>query len=152
MENSGEKIINLEEIKKEKLEKEEIPFLRNELKKIRGKTKEICDRKEEKPGFFHGEEIIDIDVDELTDDDLLLYKDLKEFAREKISFDEYFKELSLHRLSVGEHVVNIVGKKPNFDFRNDSRVGFLAWVANRAMYEYYRHKVKARENNKKAAA
>ena len=47
-----------------------------------------------------------------------------------------FKELSLHRLLVGQHIADMIEKNPNFDFMKDSRVAFSAWVVNRAMDEY----------------
>ncbi len=152
MESSKTKIIDLEKIKNEKLEKEEIPFLRNELKKIQEKTKKTCDRGDKESGFFHGAEIISIDIDKLADDDLLLYKDLKDFTREKMPFDEYFKELSLHRLSIGEHLADIAEKNPNFDFRDDPRAAFSAWVVNRALGEYYQQKVRTRKGSKEKVA
>ncbi len=135
MENNESKLINLSEAKKEKLEKEEIVFLRHELEKVKEKTKEECE-KDKKSGFFHGAEILDVNLGELADDDVLLYKDLKDFLRKKLPFNEMFKELSLHRSLVGQHVADMVEKNPDFDFTKDSRVAFSAWVVNRAMTEY----------------
>ncbi len=149
MENLETKIVDLKEMKKEKLEKEEIPLLRRELEKVKEKTREKYE-KDKKSGFFHGSEILDANINELFDDDILLYKDLKDFLKEKMPFDEMFKELSLHRLLVGRHIADMIEKNPNFDFMKDSRVIFSAWAVNRAMNEYYKQKVKIREKNKKA--
>jgi hypothetical protein len=135
MESFEQKLIDLDEVKKEELEKKEIPLLRKELEKVKEKTRELRE-KEKKPGFFHGAEILDVNINELSDDDVLLYKDLKNFLRKKIPFDEMFKELSLHRLSIGQHIMNIIEKNPDIDYRKDSRVAHSAWVTGRAMDEY----------------
>ena len=135
MENCESKLIDSNEAKKEKLEKEEIVLLRHELIKVQEKTSEMVE-KDKKSGFFHGAEILDVNLNELADDDVLLYKDLKEFLRKKIPFDEMFKELSLHRLLVGQHIADMIEKNHNFDFMKDSRVAFSAWAVNRAMDEY----------------
>ena len=85
MENYESKLIDLNEAKKEKLEKEEIILLRHELEKVKEKTERRVE-KDKKSGFFHGAEILDVNLGELADDDVLLYKDLKEFLRKKITF------------------------------------------------------------------
>jgi len=109
MENFEPKSIDSNEAKKEKLEKEEIPFLRHELIKVQERTREECE-KSEKSGFFHGAEILDVNINELNDDDFFLYKDLKEFMKMKMPFEEIFKELSLHRLLIGEHIADRLKK------------------------------------------
>ena len=136
------------QVKREALEKEEIILLRRELSKIKEKTSEEVE-KNKKSGFFNGLEILDVNLGELTDDDALLYKDLKEFIRKKTPFEEFFKELSLHRLLISRHIGDILEKNPDFDFMKDSRAAFSAWVVNRAMNEYAK---RAKEKKNKKAA
>jgi len=148
MESLESEISDQGQIKREALEKEEIILLRRELHKIKEKTSEEVE-KNKKSCFFGGLEILDVNLGELTDDDALLFKDLKEFIRKKIPFEEFFKELSLHRLLIGRHMEDMLEKNPNFDFRKDSRTAFSAWVVNRAMNEYAK---KAKEKKDKKAA
>jgi len=144
MENCEQKLIEFKGKNKEKIDKEEVVLLRHELEKVKEKIREGYEQ-DKKAVFFQGLELFYVNVNELTDDDLLVYKNLKDFKRQKISFEDMFCRLSQQKISVGEHVTAMLEKDKDFDFIKDSRAAFLAWMGNKLIDEYYEQRVRARK-------
>lgn len=155
--NNPHVVVDLENhrVKKNQIEsKEGLDFLRRSITKL----KEEIERKYEEKGnnfssvFFKGAELLDVDVDQLTNGDLLAFERVMKFKKGKESFDDVFGVLSKHKMFVAEHIAGQQEREPNYNFRKDSRVAFSSWMANKIISEQSRRTVKEKKETKARVA
>ena len=142
--NTPKIVVDLEQHKRNKEnkeKKEEVESLRGEIERIKEKTTERHEQNRESY-FFIGPEIFEVEPSSLTEEDLLVYRDLKNFKKGKMPLDDFFKTISKHRWKVAEYSTWIREIKPNYDFGKDSRCQFLAWMQNKFIEEEVRKKMK----------
>jgi hypothetical protein len=147
--------------KKERAEKEEIEVLRNEVEGVKREVKERIEKKEKRgTSFLSGGEILDVDPDELAASDLLLYKKVKDFKKDKTEFEDLFTSISKHKIRVFNHIVekkkaegyDPTGDFPLSDAAGDSRWAFMTWLMNKSLAEYGRKKSLEKKEEKGDAA
>jgi len=139
------------ELREKSEEKEELDILRKEVGKIKDKVAEMYEKEGESPYFFVGTEIFEVEPEELTDEDLKIYKQLKEYKRGKLGRDDFFRNLSRHRYNVAKYTIENYKKDPYTNSLADSRVNFLAWMQNKLVEEEVRKMKKGKEKQKEQA-
>ena len=126
--------------KEERDREEELDCLRREIAKLKENTLKNEEYHNYKSLTEGGSELGGVNPEELEVTDLEVYEKLKNFVKNKLSFDELAGEISYHRIEVSKDLIKKheeSGEQMNLpDFaRTQSRPQFMAWLANKAIGE-----------------
>jgi len=139
--NQPRVVVDLDEHRKKKteqIEEKKLESLRDDIRTVQKETKKRYTEKREGNYLFVGPEICEVDPDKLTEADLELYGQFKDFKRDKLSSNEFFSILSKYRFKLAEYQSFVRDTKPNCDFSKDSRTQFLGWLQNKWIGEQTR--------------
>ncbi len=122
----------------------EICLIQEEISKEKNRTGK--NREGMNGCFLRGQEILEVDPEDLTKEDMIIHKELKAFKAGKIKIDEFEKKLNDRRNSVNKKTNGKIKNNQPLSPSETSIIKFLGWAGNRAVCESvnrkYSHKIK----------